>query len=501
MAKYEATWNSLRDHQITPKWLREGKFGIYTHWGLYSMPACGPNVSWYGFEMYRKGTHQYDYHVKNFGDPSKFGYKDFIPLFTADKFDAEEWAELFKNSGAKFAGTVAEHHDGFSMWNSKINKFNSMNMGPKRDIVGELEKAIRDKGMKYMVALHHAENWRFYPHWIKGNDILNPEYRDLYGEPHDLDWEQSGKGLDGWDYAASWEDWDCWHGQAKPSKNFLESWLNKSKEVVDLYNPDLVWFDLGIGWIQENYKKEFIAHYLNKADSMNQDVAVTFKDMNFAPGCGLIDLEQGSFPELTHYDWMTDTTVDTKWGWGYMHDAKYKTPKTMVHYLINNVSKNGYLLLNVGPKANGEIPEQAKTILYEMGKWLNINGEAIYSTTPWLIYGEGPTKPLTGGINDVEITENPSYTSEDIRFTVKDDILYAICLDWPKDELLIKSMGTHLTIKSSFYESEIVSINMLGTSEKLPWKLTSDGLKIGLPKQKPDCKYAYVFKIERKHPF
>ena len=369
---YKPTWNSLKEH-VTPKWFKDAKFGIYTHWGVYSVPACRPNATWYPFNMYREGTEQYDYHVKTYGGPAKFGYKDFIPMFTGEKFDPDEWAELFAGAGAQFAGPVGEHHDGFTLWDTKLNEWNSVKMGPKRDVVGELEKSMRKKGMRYMVALHHAENWFFYPHWIKEYDTSDPRYAGFYGEPHNLEWEHGGAPTS-----------KVFQQEEQPSKAFLDKWLLKIQEVVDNYRPDLLWFDFGLKYVQEHYKREFLSYYYNKEKEWGKEVVVTYKWHDLAVGGGVVDLELGRFDELTYNDWITDTTVDDGSGWGYLFDAKYKTPVSLIHYLIDNVSKNGYMLLNVGPKPNGEIPEEAKHILNEMGKWLSLNGEAIYGTTPWM---------------------------------------------------------------------------------------------------------------------
>lgn len=476
--KYTPSWNSVKEH-VTPKWLKEAKFGIYTHWGIYSVPACRPNGTWYPINMYREGTPQHEYHVKTYGDPSKFGYKDFIPMFTGEKFDADEWAEIFKNSGARFAGPVGEHHDGFCMWDTQYSDWNAARMGPKRDVVGELEKAIRNQDMRYVVALHHAENWFFFPHWKKNYDTSDPRYAGLYGEPHNMEWEKGEpKG-------------SVFNLQEKPSKAFLDQWLNKTKEVIDKYRPDALWFDFGLKYIQENYKQELLAYYYNKEEEWGREVVLMYKNQDLPVGSGLIDLELGRFNDLTHNDWITDSTVDDGEGWCYLFDARYKTPASLVHYLIDNVSKNGYLLLNVGPKPNGEIPEEAKHILSEMGKWLSLNGEAIYGTTPWITYGEGPTKMTKSGMFNED--EKLNYTAKDFRFTIKGDILYAICLNRPEQEVVIETM-------KSLYPSEIESIKMLGVDRELPWTMTGEGLKIQSPGEKP-CDYAYVFKITRKHPF
>ena len=228
-------WSQLTDYR-TPAWLREKKFGIYTHWGIYSVPAFGPNVSWYPYRMYLEGSPQFEHHCKTYGHPSKFGYKDFIPMFTAEKFDADEWAALFKKSGADFAGPVAEHHDGFSMWKSTVNPWCAANMGPKRDVVGELEKAIRAQGMEFMVAFHHMENWMFYPHWVKEYDTSDPAYAGLYGPAHNTDWGSEQRFL----AAPAPKHFTTplvgaqdirWISQDRPSREFHDLWFEKIREV------------------------------------------------------------------------------------------------------------------------------------------------------------------------------------------------------------------------------------------------------------------------------
>ena len=183
---YQPTWDSLRQHP-TPQWFKDAKFGIYTHWGIYCVPAKGPNATWYPYNMYREGTPQYDHHCRTYGPPQRFGWKDFIPMFSAERFDPDEWAEIFKDSGAQYAGPVGEHHDGFCMWDTQYSEWNAAKMGPRRDVVGALEQSFRKQGLRFMVALHHAENWWFYPHWRTEFDTSDPRYAGLYGEPHDLD--------------------------------------------------------------------------------------------------------------------------------------------------------------------------------------------------------------------------------------------------------------------------------------------------------------------------
>jgi alpha-L-fucosidase len=490
---YSLPWSTLTTKGV-PRWLYEAKFGIYTHWGVYSVPACGPNGSWYPYFMYRPGSIQHQYHVKNYGDPSKFGYKDFIPMFKGEKFNADDWAELFKKAGARFAGPVAEHHDGFSLWDSKVNEWNSAKMGPCRDVVGELEKAIRRRGMKFMVAFHHAENWWFFPHWKKEYDTSDPKYSGLYGPLHN---QEANRDLE-------------WHEQDKPTQDFLEKWKNKIIEVIEKYRPDLMWFDFGFGWIRDSYRREVISYYFRRAYERNKEVALVFKPLSYhyrsalrnkremwikayeklgapglPPGLGVPDLELGVMGDLTYHIWMTDTSIDKNGAWSYIQNIEYKSTRTLIHTLVDIVSKNGILLLNVGPKANGEIPEEAVKRLTELGEWLNVNGEAIYGTVPWVIYGEEPTK-IEDSLPFNEMKES-SFTVEDIRFTTKNKTVYAISLGVPEEKFLIKSLMI-------LDKSEVDSVELLDVEKDLKWSLDENGMKIILP-QKKDVKHACVFKI------
>ena len=482
MNPYEPTWNSLKLHR-TPQWFRDAKFGIYTHWGVYSVPACGPNGTWYPYNMYREGTEQYEHHLGTYGGPAKFGYKDFIPLFTGEKFDPKEWAELFRKAGAQFAGPVGEHHDGFTMWDTQYNPWNAARMGPKRNVVGELEMAIREQGLRFMVALHHAENWWFFPHWREDFDTSDPQFAGLYGPLHNTAGLQHEDGI-----RSRTEEWRL---QDKPSKEFLDQWIAKIREVIDNYQPDLIWFDFGLRLTQEQYKREAIAYYYNQAQAWGREVAVTYKWHDLVPGTAVVDLELGRYGELTYHDWITDTSVDDQGAWSFVQTAGFKPARVLVHNLVDNVSKNGCLLLNVGPKANGEIPEPARECLLEIGGWLEVNGEAIYNTTPWLVYGEGPTEMGEGGYFSER--QEVAYTAADIRFTARDNVLYAICLGWPEKQVTIESLRT-------LYESEITSVRMLGLDQELAWSHSHEGLSITLPDRKP-CKHAFVFKIVRGRPF
>jgi len=470
--EYQPSWNSLSVRN-TPKWLKEGKFGIYTHWGVYSVPAQGPNATWYANQVYTNSEGpERKFHEANYGTLEKFGYKDFIPMFTGEKFNADEWAELFRKAGARFAGPVAEHHDGFSMWDTRYSEWNAARMGPKRDVVGELAVAIRKQGLKFLTAFHHAENWFYFPTWDKRYDCSDPRYSGLYGPVHEKD--------------------------ALPTRDFLDRWQGKVIEVIDKYDPDFIWFDFGLELVTDSYKQELLAYYYNKAAAEKKEVVVSYKFNDLPPGTGLLDLELGQEPDITPFDWITDTSVDEGQGWGYVKGLGFKSADNLVDNLVDRVSKNGYLLLNVGPKPDGTIPEEAKERLLEMGRWLQINGEAIYGSTCWEIAGEGPTRlEKSGAFNE---RNDIRFTGQDIRFTVRDKNLYAIILDWPGESVLVKSFAPRGTTWPGLYPSEITSVTMLGDGRELKWEMTKEGIRISTPDKKP-CDYAYVIRIVRKRPF
>ena len=480
--KYTADWQSLRRVQ-TPEWLQKGKFGIYTHWGPYAVHAYGENTTWYSYSLYREVDGEARRHFeKKFGKLTpEFGYKDLIPLFTAEKFDADEWAELFQKAGAKWAGPVAEHHDGFAMWDTRWSEWNAAKMGPKRDVVGELEAAVKKRDMKFVTAFHHAFHWDWYPVWDKNYDTGNPKYAGLYGQYH-------------------------LPGEMR-NQEFLDQWYGKIIEVIDNYSPDFIWFDFALDAIAEGYVKDFLAYYYNHAEEAGKEVVVTYKQHDLVPGAGIRDLELGQEPNLTYNEWITDNSVDDRGAWGYAENLTFKTPNRLIDNLVDRVSKNGYLLLNVGPKPDGTIPEGARKVLLEMGAWLEINGEAIYETTPWMVAGEGPTN--LGEASDLGFNEaDVVYTKEDIRFTVKGNNLYATFLDWPGEKAIIRTIRGPVSEEGDddeegptypgFYREEIKRISMLGDGKELAWELTEKGLIVEMPKKKP-CEHAFVLKIERHH--
>ncbi|NGP44285.1 alpha-L-fucosidase [Bacillaceae bacterium SIJ1] len=454
--RFKDNWDSLSQYEL-PKWYRDAKFGIFIHWGVYAVPAFGNE--WYPRNMYIQGSKEYEHHIQTYGNHKDFGYKDFIPMFKAEQFNPDEWAELFKNAGAKYVMPVAEHHDGFQMYKSDFSRFNAYEMGPERDIVGELGSALEKRNIPLSTSSHRIEHWFFMGHGKEfASDINEPlERGDFYWpampEPkhHDL------------------------HSPS-PSKAFLEDWLIRTCEIVDRYRPKIMWFDW---WIQHQsvkpYLKKFAAYYYNRADEWGIDVAINYKHDAFMFGTAVIDIERGQFAEQKPYFWQTDTSV-AKNSWCYTENNDYKTANELICDLVDIVSKNGSLLLNIGPKADGTIPDEDKEILLKIGDWLNVNGEAIYHSQVWRKFGEGPTEVQEGQFTD---EKSKQFTAEDIRFTVNGSYLYATVLNYPEDgKVNIQSLAEQDASKLPHFHGLIKDVAVLGFDEKPNWERTADGLKV-----------------------
>lgn len=472
--KFEATWQSLKQFQV-PAWYQNGKFGIFIHWGVYSVPAFGNE--WYARNMYLEGTPEFEHHRKTYGDHAKFGYKDFIPQLSGEKFDANEWAQLFKDAGARFVVPVAEHHDGFPMYDCSFSDWTAAKMGPRRDIVGELAAATREAGMVFGASSHRAEHWWFFDGGRRFNsDVQDAAYDGLYGPAHPA--PQVGH---------SHSDWKNKDWQPRPDGKFLEDWLARTCEIVDKYKPQLIWFDW---WIEQTvfapYLQRFAAYYYNRGLEWGLEVAINHKFDSYAPGTTVLDVERGQFKGIYPFFWQNDTAV-AKNSWGYIDGLDYKKAGDVIGDLVDVVSKNGALLLNIGPRPDGSIPDGDIQILRDIGQWLTVNGEAIYDTRPAKVYGEGPTEVSEGAFTD---THRQSFTGEDLRFTTKENVLYAIALAWPGEHAHIKSLSTDSDMQSG----KITQVSMLGAGN-LEWTQDSEGLHIQTPSEMP-CKDAFTFRIQ-----
>jgi alpha-L-fucosidase len=468
---FKASWQSLETYRV-PDWYADAKFGIFIHWGVYAVPAFGNE--WYPRRMYLKSNEGgiFQHHIDTYGPQSKFGYKDFIPRFKAEHYSPAAWAELFKKAGARYVMPVAEHHDGFQMYGSELSDWNAAKMGPKRDLVGELAAEVRKAGLHFAASSHRAEHWWFFEGGMTfDSDVKDPQYAGLYGpaRPRRLTDAQNDN---------------------QPDEGYLKDWLARSCELADKYQPEVLWFDW---WIEQPafapYLQKFAAYYYNRGAEWKKGVGINYKKEAFPENVAVYDIERGKLDQLRPYLWQTDTSVGLK-SWGHIEGEEFRAPDSLVDDLIDIVSKNGLLLLNIGPRADGSIPDEAQKRLLEIGRWLEMNGEAIYGTRPWKIFGEGPTPVLSGGFTD---KKQKSFTAEDIRFTTKGDTLYAIALDWPGKTMNVKSFGT----ASKMLDKRISSVALLGASQSLKWKQEADGLKVNLPESKPGD-YAFAFRIETK---
>jgi alpha-L-fucosidase len=464
---------SLKRYQV-PEWFRDAKFGIWSHWGPQSVPRAG---DWYARNMYLQGHPQYEHHLKTYGHPSKFGYKDIIPLWKAQKWDPEALMALYVKAGAKYFVSMGVHHDNFDLWKSKFHRWNSVNMGPKRDVVGEWKKAAENAGLRFGVSEHLGPSFSWFspshgwdqwgPNPGRLYDGADPAYADLYhpanNEP--FHWGRSWYATDQW-----------WH---------LE-WFCRIKDLLDQYKPDFLYTDGGIPF--EDTGRSLLAHFYNSNQAAHDgklEAVYAFKDLGTGeviPEAGVLDVERGVRGGISPLPWQSDTSIGD---WFYSEGFKYKTTSEVIHMLADIVSKNGNLLLNVVQYPEGDLPPEAMQFLNEMAAWMTVNGEAIHGTRPWKIFGEGPTVASVGAFK-----EDTAYTPQDIRFTTKAGSLYAITLGVPVSEIRIKSLGLNAKIS----DKAVKTVRLLGSDKPLTWSQEPDALVIKVPTQLP-TQHATAFQI------
>ncbi len=461
---YKPTDESLSLYPV-PEWYAASKFGIFIHYGLFSVPGYSGVGCWYGNKMYDPGHDAFKFHRENFGPQDQFGYKDFAPHLTASQFDADQWIGLFKESGARFVVPVSCFHDGFAMWNSTLTDWNAVKTGPRRDYDGLLAAAARKQGLKFGVSWHAFFRPDFFQTGRRDGTDVRPPHA---GTPWSIYGPAGGKPL---------------------SRDFIDDSLGRLVELVDGYQPDLILFDFDTYLVPREDLLRFTAFYFNRATQWRKGVVIHDTHEGLFPRSIVLDFERGKSLGMRSDLWQTDTSVSWR-DWSYIRNDSFKTTEYLVHELVDIVSKNGVLLLNIGPRPDGGIPSDPQRLLRGIGAWLKINGEAIYGTRPcWALgFGEGPHNSGGGGFSDTAI----AYNAQDFRFTQKDNVVYAIAMAWPDvdDHFLIRSLSD----RSTFATGGIADVRLLGANEPLDWKLTPEGLWIRRPARRP-CDCAFAFKI------
>lgn len=455
---FQEDWDSLCKWRV-PTWFHEAKFGIFIHWGLYSIPAH--SNEWYPRNMYIKGQEEWEWHRRTYGEQKDFGYKDFIPMFTAKNFCPEEWIQLFKGAGARYIFPVAEHHDGFQMYRSGLSKYNAWDMGPHRDILGELKEEAERQGLYFCTSNHRAEHWFFMGHGKEfESDVKEPLKRGDFYWP-----------------AMPEPDTVELRSHPYPTEEFLNDWLLRNYEIIDQYQPSLLYFDW---WVQhEAFRgalQKLAAYYYNRGLEWGKEVGICYKYDAMAFGSGIVEVERGGIREAAPYPWQTDTAI-AKNSWCYTDTLDYKTSRQIICSLVEAVCRNGNMLLNVGPKGDGSIPEEDKRILKEIGAWLKVNGEAIYGTYVWRKYAEGAAELPEGHFSD---NDEIPYTGEDIRFMAKGRMIYAIVMRWPEEgEVIIRSMAKQREQTTTNFHGLIREVRILGKEkEGLRWRQEEEGLYV-----------------------
>ena len=473
---YQPDWSSLVKHQ-NPQWLLDAKFGIYAHWGVYAVAAY--KSEWYGKMMYdpydKRGA--YEYHRKTFGPQHEFGYKELIPRFRAEHFDPDHWADIIRKSGAKYAGIAVVHHDGFGLWDSDVYRWNAGKMGPKRDLYGDLVKALRRRDLKIIATEHHMRTFDWY--------LPNAEVQE----------EQKKAGIDLYDPRFADFYWNR-HTSAKPA--FVRQWQLKLLEVMDKYRPDVLWFDGGDFSSPDVAQAVLssLAHYYNQAAARNAEVAVLNKfagtmKFNFPEEFGVLTYEAGrDRPDFVAKPWIDDQSI-AEVGWGYAQDLVLRSPREIIVGFVDRVARGGGLLLSLAPMANGLIPENQQQVLAEIGEWLKVNGEAIYGVRTWRVQTEGSTEKLVYHQAKHRRWRFDAANAEDIRFARRGNDLFAIALGWPDDGTLrIKTLRAGVRLGTG----GIAKVSLLGSSHPVRWRQTAEALEVELPSEKP-CKHAYALKL------
>ena len=475
---FKGTRESLQAYEV-PEWFRDAKFGIWAHWGPQSAPEDG---DWYARNMYMEGSPQYKFHVAKYGHPSKFGFKDVIGTWTGDRFDAEHLVGLYKDAGAKYFVSMGVHHDNFDMWNSKYQRWNAVNMGPKKDVVGLFHAAARKNGMKFGVSEHLWISYKWFavnhgadktgPRAGVPYDGVDPKFADLYHDYSGVDYQKFIRKLD-------WNDNDI------PDRWKLR-WFQRIQDLVDSYQPDLLYTDGALPF--EEYGLNLVAHFYNNSAAKNggrtQAVYNSKRQEDCTTGTCVLDVERGVVDKIWPSPWQTDTCIGD---WHYKKGIQYKTPKTVIDMLADIVSRNGNLLLNFPLPNSGMLDPAEREVLAGITQWMRVNSEGIYGTRPWKIYGEGPSTTVVKSGTAFNESKRTALAAEDVRFTSKGRTLYAFVMGWPQGTATVKSLAQGSADK-------IANVELLGHGGPLKWTQEQTGLAVNLPAQKPS-EHAVTLKV------
>ncbi|MGE5944365.1 MAG: alpha-L-fucosidase, partial [Flavobacteriales bacterium] len=506
--KFSPTWESLQQYEV-PEWYSNAKFGIWAHWG----PQCQPEQGdWYGRFMYDEGSEQNKWHVENYGHPSKVGFKDVINDWKAENWDPEKLVALYKKVGAQYFFAMANHHDNLDLWDSKYQDWNSVRVGPKKDIVTGWAEAAKKHNLPFGISVHATHAWT----WFETSQRSDKK-GEFAGIPYDGKLtKEDGKGT--WwegldpqklyaqnhpfsegsedDIKALWGQWHWENGASVPDQEFCDRFYNRTMELINKYNPDLLYFDdtaLPLYPISDAGLK-IAAHYYNHNMATNNGKlkAVLFGKVltEEQKQCMVWDVERGAPDKAQPDSWQTCTCIgDWHYNRGLYDRNGYKSAKTVIHMLIDIVSKNGNLLLNIPVRGDGSIDDKEVAILEGIGAWMDVNKESIFDTRPWKIYGEGPATDSINPLNSAGFNEGKVTLSEkDIRFNQKGNILYATVLGVPAQDIIIKSLG------KDGHAAKIKKIEILGSKEKLKWQQKEGSLVISKPETTPND-IAMVFKV------
>ena len=488
---YQPTWESLLEYEA-PEWYRDAKFGIWAHWSPQCVPEAG---DWYARNMYMEGSKQYKYHLQHYGHPSKFGYKELCSQWTLLNWEPEELMQRYKRAGAKLFIALANHHDGFDAWNSKHQPWNAMNMGPHRDVVGTWAALARQNGLRFGVTVHQGRNWWWFQ-TAHGADTSGP----LSGVPYDGRLSER-EGKDEW-----WQGFDPHrvYGvkhpfNALPDISYVKDFYDRTRDLIDQHDPDLLYFDnslFPLGWAGMNLGAYFYNHNLQTRGGKLEAVANVKQVPDKFAKAVIADYERGLTNQIMKYAWQSETCIG-QWHYNRALYEKsgefggYTPPRDIVHWLIDAVSKNGTFILNVPGRPDGTIDSKEEAVLDRLTAWMQANGEAIYATRPWKIYGEGPNLIKAGSFQGHSVSQ---LGPKDIRFTQNKagSVLYAMVLGWPQEPIAIESLGT----SAAHNPGRIEHVQLLGTEQKLNWRQEPAALRVSLPKDfRPQADYAASLKI------